>query len=187
LPRPPGRDIGVHEHGCGFEAQNEAWYRFLVQPDPFDHVTVSGGRASLVDYDQVILQRRAAFLRPDSLLAIIVVTDENEQVANPLSVGGQGSLYATPTTGAYATTQINGNADPSVREMAIAQATAESTAGVQGIVSSLCPIHTSFAGGAALDPLYGYRPAVNAIIDRLKTDLSAQCLPQQLTVGGGAL
>ena len=29
---------GVHEHGCGFEAQNEAWYRFLVQPDPFDQI-----------------------------------------------------------------------------------------------------------------------------------------------------
>ncbi|MBV9946919.1 MAG: hypothetical protein JOZ69_08735, partial [Myxococcales bacterium] len=84
---------GVHEHGCGFEAQNEAWYRFLVQPDPFDSIVKNGARASLQGLDQVILTQRAAFLRPDSLLAVIVVTDENEEVANPLAVGGQGWLY----------------------------------------------------------------------------------------------
>jgi hypothetical protein len=87
---------GVHEHGCGFEAQNEAWYRFLVQPDPFDtsqiHVDADN-RASVSGLDTVILKQRAAFLRPDSLLAIIVVTDENEEVANPLSVGRQGWMY----------------------------------------------------------------------------------------------
>jgi len=94
---------GVHEHGCGFEAQNEAWYRFLIQPDPFDGTTSgpdslgiqkgSDQRASLVGLDSIILQQRAAFLRPDSLVAVIVVTDENEEVANPLAVGGQGWLY----------------------------------------------------------------------------------------------
>ena len=67
---------GVHEHGCGFEAQNEAWYR-----------------AQEVGVDATIVQQRAKFLRPDSLLAVIVVTDENEEVANPLSVGGEGWLY----------------------------------------------------------------------------------------------
>jgi hypothetical protein len=88
---------GVHEHGCGFEAQNEAWYRFLAQPDPFDGMTgiqIEGdNRANLIGLDTTILQQRAAFLRPDSLLAVIVVTDENEEVANPISVGGQGWLY----------------------------------------------------------------------------------------------
>ncbi|MDP9149300.1 MAG: hypothetical protein M3O36_05075 [Myxococcota bacterium] len=73
---------GVHEHGCGFEAQNEAWYRFLVQPDPFDSVAIAANRASLLGFDDVILRQRADFLRPDSLLAVIVVTDENEEVAN---------------------------------------------------------------------------------------------------------
>jgi hypothetical protein len=84
---------GVHEHGCGFEAQNEAWYRFLAQPDPFDQIQINGNTASLAGVDSVILQQRAAFLRPDSLLAVIVVTDENEEVANPLSISGQGWLY----------------------------------------------------------------------------------------------
>ena len=86
---------GVQEHGCGLEAQNEAWYRFLVQPDPFASIQVGGTPplASVQGYDTVILQQRKAFLRPDSLLAVIVVTDENEEVADPLSVGGEGYLY----------------------------------------------------------------------------------------------
>jgi len=97
---------GVHEHGCGFEAQNEAWYRFLVQPDPFDQIQVQNNRASLVGLDSVILQQRSAFLRPDSMLAVIVLTDENEEVADPLSIGGEGWLYesapypSSPTYGA---------------------------------------------------------------------------------------
>jgi hypothetical protein len=90
---------GVHEHGCGFEATNEAWYRFLVQPDPFDHITVTNSQATEDGIDGAIISQRAAFLRPDSLLAIIVVTDENEEVANPLSVGGQGWLYEGPWPG----------------------------------------------------------------------------------------
>jgi hypothetical protein len=39
---------GVHEHGCGFGATNEAWYRFLVQPDPFQNIVLGGSAASEV-------------------------------------------------------------------------------------------------------------------------------------------
>ena len=84
---------GVHEHGCGFEAQNEAWYRFLVQPDPFQSITKNGNSAALTGIDTTILQQRADFLRPDSLLAVIVVTDENEEAADPLSIAGQGWAF----------------------------------------------------------------------------------------------
>jgi hypothetical protein len=97
---------GVHEHGCGFEAQNEAWYRFLIQPDPFDTIAITNNRATLSGIDSLILQQRKAFLRPDSLLAVIVVTDENEEVANPMSIGGEGWLFesapfpSSPTFGA---------------------------------------------------------------------------------------
>jgi hypothetical protein len=84
---------GVHEHGCGFEAQNEAWYRFLVQPDPFQSINKNGNQAVLTGIDNTILQQRAAFLRPDSLLAVIVVTDENEEAADPLSIAGQGWAF----------------------------------------------------------------------------------------------
>jgi hypothetical protein len=86
---------GVHEHVCGMEAQNEAWYRFLIQPDPFDSIAVNGGRAAFNGHDNTILAQRAAFLRPDSLVAVIVVTDENEEVANPLAIGGQGWAFET--------------------------------------------------------------------------------------------
>jgi hypothetical protein len=88
---------GVGQDGCGFEAQNEAWYRFLVQPDPFDHIqlsTVSNAqKAQLVGVDATILQQRHDFLRPDSLLVVVVVTDENEEVADPLSLNAQGWLF----------------------------------------------------------------------------------------------
>jgi hypothetical protein len=40
------------------------------------------------------LKQRADFLRPDSLVAVIVVTDENEEVADPLAIGGQGWVFA---------------------------------------------------------------------------------------------
>ena len=54
-------------------------------------------------------------------------------------------------------------------------------AGGQGIVSSLCPIHvTDESSDGKSDPVYGYRPAVNAIVNRLKSALSAQCVPQKL-------
>ncbi|HLK40498.1 MAG TPA: hypothetical protein VKU41_27285 [Polyangiaceae bacterium] len=84
---------GAHEHGCGFEAQNEAWYRFLIQPDPFDAIVVNGSSASLQGIDETILAQRADFLRPDSLVAVIVVTDENEEVADPMVIGGQGWVF----------------------------------------------------------------------------------------------
>ncbi len=75
--------------------------------------------------------------------------------------------------GGHGTTQVYGKAYPSVREMIIARALKE-----QGVVSSLCPIHEAEASPG--DPLYGYRPAVAAIIDRLKVSLTTQCLPQRL-------
>jgi hypothetical protein len=98
---------GVHEHGCGWEATNEAWYRFLVQPDPFDHISKNGNTAQLVGFDDILLKQRADFLRPDSLVAIVVVTDENEEVADPLAIGGQGwafenSQFPGPTLGSPA-------------------------------------------------------------------------------------
>ncbi len=84
---------GVHEHGCGFEAQNEAWYRFLVQPDPFATETETNDVATFSGVDATILKRRADFLRPDSIVAVIVLTDENEEAVDPLTVKGQGWAF----------------------------------------------------------------------------------------------
>ena len=68
------------EHGCGYEASLEAWYRFLIDPEPPGTVTVPMGASQAVvqDVDPVVLSQRAAFLRPDSLVAIVMLSDEND-------------------------------------------------------------------------------------------------------------
>jgi hypothetical protein len=42
--------------------------------------------------------------------------------------------------------------------------------GTQGIVGSICPEHVA-DNATADDPLYGYRPTVSLLVDRLKTGL----------------
>jgi hypothetical protein len=70
--------VGAGQVGCGYEAQHEAWYRFLVDPDPYETIVAEGNEAVLVGTDQALLVQRAAFLRPNSLLAIVVLSDEND-------------------------------------------------------------------------------------------------------------
>lgn len=87
---------GVGQDGCGLEAQLESVYRFLVQPDPWtaihvDNNVASYGPSSEVDVE--LLKQRAAFLRPDSLVAIIVLSDEDDSIPDPLY--GQGSGWIT--------------------------------------------------------------------------------------------
>ena len=43
--------------------------------------------------DIEVLQQRADFLRPDSLVAIIMLTDEDDSSADPLAIGGQGWAF----------------------------------------------------------------------------------------------
>jgi hypothetical protein len=74
---------GLGQVGCGFESQNESWYRFLVDPSPYNTITVANdaqGAPSVVTsgIDQVLLTQREDFMRSDSLLAIVVLTDEND-------------------------------------------------------------------------------------------------------------
>lgn len=81
------------EFGCGWEAPLEAWYRFLVEPYPHQGLERAECRAGdpvkgcIVPtrdasgnaiVDPVILKQRADFLRPDSLVAIIMLSDEND-------------------------------------------------------------------------------------------------------------
>jgi hypothetical protein len=91
----------VGENGCGWEASLESWYRFLVDPYPYQKLvrvrcpgsTQTGlncvqqatDAESRIVVDQTLLAQRAAFLRPDSLVAIIMLSDENDcsmQVGN---------------------------------------------------------------------------------------------------------
>ncbi len=85
----------VGEHGCGFEAQLESTYRFLVQPDPWAKVTLDAfNQADLgKEIDATVLQQRKAFLRPDSALVVVMLTDEDDSIADPLSIGGQGWAF----------------------------------------------------------------------------------------------
>ena len=69
---------GVGQIGCGLESQLESWYRFLVDPEPHESL-------SIVDFDTIhegidteLLDQRARFLRPDSMLVILTLTDEND-------------------------------------------------------------------------------------------------------------
>ena len=70
--------LGVGQTGCGHEAQMESWYRFLVDPNPYEEVVVEEGRAVPTGTDQDLLQQRKDFLRSDSLVAIVMLSDEND-------------------------------------------------------------------------------------------------------------
>lgn len=84
---------GAGERGCGFEAQLESVYRFLVQPDPWESITVERGKARYTGIANDVLAARKAFLRPDSLVAVIMLTDEDDSSVDPLSLGGSGWAY----------------------------------------------------------------------------------------------
>ncbi|HEY6459308.1 MAG TPA: hypothetical protein VIY73_04130, partial [Polyangiaceae bacterium] len=85
---------GVGPQGCGFTSPLEAWYRFLVQPDPYASVVREGTRATYQGVDGTILQQRHDFLRPDSAVAIVVVANENDRTADPPSLDGQGWAFS---------------------------------------------------------------------------------------------
>jgi len=70
--------IGDGQEGCGFESQNESWYRFLVDPSPYQTIKLSGQSVQTSGIDTQLLRQRADFLRSDSLLVIVVVTDETD-------------------------------------------------------------------------------------------------------------
>jgi hypothetical protein len=94
------------QDGCGYEAQLESWYRFLIDPEPpasVDKVVPAGstqpisvrsssmavgsdgklvldanGKPTCTGCDTTVLAQRAAFLRPDSLVAVVMLSDEND-------------------------------------------------------------------------------------------------------------
>lgn len=70
--------VAAGESGCGFEAPLEAWYRFLVDPAPPRELILNENQATSTGPDTEVLAQRAAFLRSDSLVGIVVLTDEND-------------------------------------------------------------------------------------------------------------
>jgi hypothetical protein len=64
--------------------------------------------------------------------------------------------------------QVAAKAYPTVRELTVAK-----LAGPQGIVASICPVHVT-DNVASDDPLYGYRPAVATLVERVRPALAFQ-------------
>ncbi len=64
--------------GCGYEAPLEAMYRFLIDPAPPTSVSKVGNVSAPSDANSVLLAQRAAFLRPDSSVAVVILSDEND-------------------------------------------------------------------------------------------------------------
>jgi hypothetical protein len=68
----------VRSDGCGVEAPWEAVYHFLVDPSPYDKVEIKNGAVVTSGVDTKLLAQRQKFLREDSLLAVVVLSDEND-------------------------------------------------------------------------------------------------------------
>ena len=84
---------GVGQRGCGVEAQLESVYRFLIQPDPTgDSDLPSAARDAIANQ---ILAQRKAFLRPDSLVAVVMLTDENDDSVDAAAFKGNGSRFSS--------------------------------------------------------------------------------------------
>ncbi len=92
--------VAAGETGCGYEATHESWYRFLIDPDPPSSVTRdTNAQTSVATYpDQTILAQRAAFLRSDSLVGIVILSDENDC---SIVDSGQGFLVSLQMGGQF--------------------------------------------------------------------------------------
>jgi hypothetical protein len=73
------------EVGCGLEMILESWYRFLIDPDPPEDVIAEGSAGNKLKVARKpyaapnpILAQRAQFLRSDSLVAVVMLADEND-------------------------------------------------------------------------------------------------------------
>ncbi len=81
---------GVGQVGCGYEMPLEAMARFLVDPAPHAALErLPDNTLAPQGVDTVLLAQREAFLRPDSLVSVILLADENDC---SVSTMGQGYL-----------------------------------------------------------------------------------------------
>ena len=104
------------EHGCGYEAPLEAMYRFLVDPEPPLSVEKVGSVTTPIGINQTLLAQRKAFLRPDSAVAIVILSDENDCSIRDDAVGWfVGSNSRMPRSTAACDADVN---DPCCRSCA---------------------------------------------------------------------
>ncbi len=89
---------GAGVFGCGLQSPLESWYRFLVQPDPYASVVVDGqGRAGWSGVDATVLQQRHDFLRPDSMVVVVVLSGSGDREIDVRSLGGLGYQWLSST------------------------------------------------------------------------------------------
>ncbi|MBW2455082.1 MAG: hypothetical protein JRI68_11255 [Deltaproteobacteria bacterium] len=107
---------GVGEIGCGYESQLESWYRFLIDPDPHDTIDIVDASAVLSGTDGELLTQRDDFMRPDSVLVVLMTTDENDcstrdggqfYFANQIYQPGSSNPYHLPKPRAACATDPN--------------------------------------------------------------------------------
>jgi hypothetical protein len=156
--------VAAGEDGCGFEAQLESWYRFLIDPEPPASVGLdatrsltvrssaltldasgkkvvldASGKPTCTGCDEALLAQRKAFLRPDSLVAIVMLTDENDCSIRDDGVGwfvsttSDGNGHANHMPRATAQCDANPN-DPCCRSCAQRESTPPKDAN-----GNLCP------------------------------------------------
>jgi hypothetical protein len=90
---------------------------------------------------------------------------------------GNAAAAANPlcqnAAGMYSNVQSRAKGYPGTRELQVLQGLGE-----QAIIASICPSNTTNMNGAD----FGYRPAIAALISRLRNALRGRCLPRQLAV-----
>ncbi|HYQ02792.1 MAG TPA: hypothetical protein VER96_29175 [Polyangiaceae bacterium] len=107
----------VGHSGCALEAPLEAMYRFLVDPEPPISIERDVYRLSVsTGVNEELLAQRAAFLRPSSALAIVLMSDENDCSIRDDGVGWfVGSTSAMPKASVECASDPN---DPCCRSCA---------------------------------------------------------------------
>jgi hypothetical protein len=102
-----------------------------------------------------------------------------DQVGGGCDCNTEEQMYNRPLC--EGTRQTHAKAFPGTRHLEVLKKVGDITG--NSIVASICPKVSQAQGSPASDPNYGYNPAVNAIIDRLKDALKGKCLPRPLEVG----
>jgi len=174
--------VDVGDRGCGYESQLESWYRFLADPFPYQSLVrvqcTPGGGLGCVQpatdalgnllVDEVLLAQRAAFLRPDSLVLVIMLSDEND--CSAMGFGESWRVFAIDDT------------RPMFRG---------SSACDRNPNDKCC--YTCPAGppaGCAADPICDADPETGALEDRLPANLDGQnvrCVDQKRRFGVSVL
>ncbi|HYP77580.1 MAG TPA: collagen-like protein [Polyangiaceae bacterium] len=138
------------EHGCGYEAPLEAMYRFLVDPEPPVSIKLVNQQSTPDGINSALLAQRNAFLRPDSALAVVIVSDENDCSIRDDGVGWfVGSQSRMPRSTAACASNAN---DPCCRSCAQNEANPPSgcTAVRDDAVCGVIPAGQSYATWDAL-------------------------------------